>query len=195
MSRLKLISLLSFNAIAAAVIVAQVTFLLSSKDEGPSALQLACLDDSGASATGAGQLAGDRGFATVEEAETFICHRIAYPRDLNGWLIEDISAMRRSTARDTALGQGFASVTLNYVLGRSKADLRIEVSPFAIDRVEYGVIDKVRIMGATAELIKGLDSNHVILQWRSNGYSFYTEARLTDEFSMADLLAVLNSIE
>lgn len=195
MSRLKLISLLSFNAIAAAVIVALLTILLTSQEEQASALQIACLEDSGAAAAGVGQLAADRSFQTIEEAEAFICHRIAYPRDPNGWLVEDISAMRRPSTREIAQGRGFASVTLNYVLGRTGADLRIEVSPFAIDPVTFGIVDQVRIMDTKADLILGKDPNHVILQWRSSGYSFYTEAQLTPEFTLEDLFAVLNSIE
>jgi hypothetical protein len=200
MSRFKLICLLSFNAIAAAIIVALVTILLTSAEAGPSALQVACLEDNDTSATGAGQLAGDRGFETIEEAEAFICHRIAYPRDPKGWLMEDISAVRRASTREIAQGYGFASVTLNYRLAKGNtelrnADLRIEVSPFAIDPVTFGIVDQVKIMGAKADLIRGKDANHVILQWRSSGYSFYTEARLTDDFSLTDLLAVLNTIE
>jgi len=195
MSRLKIISLISFNAIAAAIIVALLTILLTAKDDQASALKIACLDDSGAGTSGAGQLTSDRGFKTMEEAEAFICHRIAYPRDTRGWLIEDISAVRKPSTRAVAQGQGFASVTLNYVLGRTAADMRIEVSPFAIDPVTFGIVDRVSIMGTWADLIRGKDHNLVILQWRSSGYSFYTEAKLTDEFSLDDLLAVLNSIE
>jgi hypothetical protein len=200
MSRLKLICLLSFNAIAASIIVALVTILLASSEKGPSALQVACLEDNDTSATGAGQLTGDRGFETIGEAEAFICHRIAYPRDPKGWLIEDISAVRRAPPREIAQGNGFASVTLNYRLARGNTslrdtDLRIEVSPFAIDPVTYGIVDRVKIMGAKADVIRGHDPNLVILQWRSSGYSFYTEARLSNDFSLNDLLTVLNTIE
>ena len=49
-------------------------------------------------------------------------------------------------------------------------------------------------MGAQANLIRGKDPNLVVLQWQSSGYSFYSESRLTDQFSLEDLLAVLNSI-
>ena len=200
MSRFQLICLLSFNAIAAAIVVALVTILLTSTETGPSALQVACLEDNDASATGAGQLAGDRGFESIEEAESYICHRIAYPRDPKGWLMEDISAMRRPSPREIAQGRGFASVTLNYRLAKGNislrnADLRIEVSPFAIDPVTYGIVDHVKIMGARADVIRGDDPNLVILQWRSSGYSFYTEARLSADFSLEDLFAVLNTIE
>jgi hypothetical protein len=200
MRRFKLICLLSFNAIAASIIVALVTILLTSNDKEPSALQVACLEDNDISATGAGQLTGDRGFETIEEAEAFICHRIAYPRDPKGWLIEDLSAVRRAPPHEIAQGRGFASVTLNYRLAKGNAslrnaDLRIEVSPFAIDPVTYGIVDRVKIMGAKADVIRGDDPNLVILQWRSSGYSFYTEARLSDDFSLDDLLTVLNTIE
>jgi hypothetical protein len=195
MSRLKLISLLAFNAIAAALVVALVTVLLTSQAPRTSALQLACLDDGGASAAGADQLAADRSFETVDEAEAFICHHIAYPRNPDGWLYEDISAVRRAPTHEIAQGRGFASVTLNYTLGRTNpADLRIEVSPFAIDPVTFGVVDQVKVMDSRADLIRGKDPDHVILQWRSSGYSFYT-ARLTPDFSLQDLLSILNSIE
>jgi hypothetical protein len=197
MSRLQLICLLSFDAIAAAIVVALVTILVTSAGQGPSPLQAACLDD-GTSAVG--RLGGDRGFESIEGAEAYICHEIAYPRDPKGWLMEDISAMRRASTRELGRGQGFASVTLNYRLTHGNvpirnADMRIEVSPFTIDPVTYGIVGHVKIMGARADLIRGKDPNLVILQWRSRGYSFYTEARLSPDFSLDDLLTILNTIE
>lgn len=196
MTRLKLISLLSFNAIAAALVVALVTVLLTSKEKDElTPLQAACLQDSSPPAASR-QLTSDGNFDSVDEAEAFICHEIAYPRDPQGWVYEDISAVRRASPRWIARGYGFASITLNYTLGRANpADLRIEVSPFEIAPVTYGIVDRILIRDAHADLIYGKEPGHVILQWRNDGYSFYTEAKLTPEFTLDDLMAVLNSIE
>jgi hypothetical protein len=192
MSRLKLISLVCFNAVAAALVVALLTVLLTSDRQQPLEAQMACLQEAGAF-RGAGVLGGDRGFRTIEEAEAFICHEILYPRDPKGWLMEDISATRRAPTPDRLVP--FTSVTLNYQLDRRGPDLRIEVSPTVIEPVRFGIIDHLELMGTTADLIRGLDENHVILQWRARGYSFYTEARLDVGFTFNDLLAVLKTIE
>jgi hypothetical protein len=192
MTRLKLISLLCFNVVAAALVVALLTVLFTSSREQPLEAQMACLQEAGAF-TGAGVLGGDRGFRTIEEAEAFICHEIAYPRDPKGWLMEDISATRRAPTPERPVP--FTSITLNFQLDRRGPDLRIEVSPTVIEPVRFGIIDNVDLMGTKADLIRGIDADHVILQWRARGYSFYTEARLDSGFTFTDLLAVLRTIE
>ena len=196
--RRALIFLLSFNAIAASIVVALVTVLLtSSSGHQLSALQTACLEGgpADASASDSSTVTGSEIFETVDAAEAFICHHIVYPRNLKGLSVEYISASRLAPARDIVQGHGFASITLDYKLaGNAGTDLRVEVSPFEIDPVTFGIVDQVKIMGVDANLIRGKDPNLVVLQWQSSGYSFYSEARLTAQFSMTDLLAVLNSI-
>ena len=189
--RSKLVYLLSLNAILASAVVALSVLIFAN---GGSAEQ--------ASVCGAGEPASDRfvpsndSFESIEEAQRFICHDIAYPRQARGWIFENISASRSAPAAVVGRGLGFASVTLDYMLLNNRgADLRLEVSPFEIDPVTYGIIDHIQIMDSQAALIQGLDENHYIMQWQANGFSFFVEAHLSGDFDLAGLYTILNSIE
>jgi hypothetical protein len=190
--RSKLVYLLSLNAILASAIVALVTVLLT--DGSGSSRRLANCDDDGPVTSQAFVPLNDS-LETISDAEAYICHDIVYPRDTANWKMEHISASRSGPAAYVGRGLGFASVTLDYVLPRSSnADLRIEVSPFQIDPIVYGIVDQVEIMGADANVIQGNDPSVVIVQWEADGYSFYTEAHLVGEFDLPQLFAILNSI-
>lgn len=190
--RSKLIYLWSFNTILAAAVVALVTLLIAS---GGSAEHAVFCGDNGAGTTRDSYLPTSGTFASIEEAQTFICHEVAHPRSTPGWTVENISASRSGPAASVGRGDGFASVTLDYSRPNNPtADLRIEVSPYHIDPIVYGIVDQVEIMGTQANLIEGLDGNHYVMQWEAGGFSFYVEARLTDSFGLPDLYEVLNSI-
>jgi hypothetical protein len=188
----RLLLLVTFNLFAIAAIVVMLFALLTAEDER-SATQASCV--SGPDARSSGRpVTLNEAFASVEDAEAFICHRIAYPRENHGWRLENVSATRNAPARVIAAGRGFASVTLDYAPLQSSADLRLEVSPFDIAPVTYGDIQEVRVMGEPARLIRGSDPTLVVLQWEAEGYNFHAIARLTDDFPLQDLYAVLNSI-
>jgi hypothetical protein len=172
--------------------VALVTLLLVSGDSA--ADRLATCAEAGAPSFSDGFMPNSTGFESIEEAEAFICHEIVYPRATGGWIIEHVSASRSRPAADIVRGIGFASVTLDYGRIQGGADLRIEVSPFRIDPVLYGIVDRIEIMGAQANVIQGKDPSLFIVQWEANGFSFYTEARLAASFGLPDLYTILNSI-
>jgi hypothetical protein len=189
------IYLLSFNAILASIGVALLAMLLTSGGSASGQL-VDCGGVYGAPTTSDDtSMPTNNSFDSVADAESFICHTIIYPTDPHGWLMEHISASRSRSAADVGRGLGFASVTLDYMRLNSDADLRIEVSPFHIDPIEYGIIDHVQIMGTDAKVIQGKDTSRVFLQWEANGYSFFTEAKLTDDFGLEDIYPILNSID
>ena len=188
----KLAYLLSLNAILASAIVVLVTVLLTNGSSGGERLA-SCDDDGLVTRQGVVPLNGSMG--TIREAEAYICHDIVYPRETADWKIEHISATRSGPAAYVGRGNGFASVTLDYVLpGSTNADFRVEVSPFEIAPIMFGVVDKVEIMGAEANVIQGNDPSLVIVQWEADDYSFYAEATLAGGFDLPQLFAILNSI-
>ena len=136
----------------------------------------------------------NREFESVEEAEAFICHRVAYPREPAPWRLETVSATRTRPLADIVDGLGFASVSFDYALPRSDADLRLDVSPFAFD-VAPGEAETVRIAGREARLVRGREAGTYVLQWRSGGLSFYVLARLPQDYPLQDLVRVLETIE
>lgn len=189
-----IISLVAFNLVVASLGMALVTLLLTS-GEGASSRDVACNDDAGVPSISGPLVPVNSALDSIEEAEAFICHRIAYPRDAGRWTLEHISASRSAPAAAIARGRGFASVTLDYELRRSEADLRVEVSPFHIEPVIYGIVDEVRIMGAPANVIQSNEPGLVMLQWEADGYSFFVHAELTADFTLDEVYEILNSIE
>jgi hypothetical protein len=189
--RTKLIYLLSLNAILASALVALTTALLA----GGGSAQHAVLCSGVERSQGERFVPINNSFDSISAAEGFICHEIAYPRSTPGWEFENISASRSGPAVNVGSGYGFASVTLDYERPDDPdADLRIEVSPYRIDPIEYGIIDSVPIMGTDADLIRGVDDGHFIMQWQSRGFSFFVEAMTTDGFDLTTLFDILNSI-
>ncbi len=189
--RSKLVYLCSLNAILASAVVVLAVLLFAN---GDSSLQAgACGPD--VPSDGDRYVPTNDTFNSIAEAEDFICHDVAYPRSTPGWMVENISASRSGPAALVGRGIGFASVTLDYtLLNEEDADMRIEVSPFVIDPVTYGIVDHVQIMDSQAKLIQGLDESHYIMQWQADGFSFYVEANLTDDFDLTQLYEILNSI-
>lgn len=191
--RSAVIYLLCLNAIVASIGVVLVTLLLTAGQ--PAEGRLAQCDASGDPPVASGGLVPvSNALESIDEAEAFICHDIVYPREAHGWLMEQISASRSRPAADVGRGLGFASVTLDYQRLYSDADLRIEVSPFRIDPIVYGIVGQVQIMGSQANVIQGKDPSRVYLQWEADGFSFFSEAQITDDFGLNDLYAILNSI-
>jgi hypothetical protein len=191
--RSKLIGLWSLNTILAAVIVALVTVVFTSGGNSTPAA-LACGDPI-APAEDAAFVPTSQSFDTVEEAEAFICHQVAYPHSTPGWTYELISASRSGPAAYVGRGIGFASITLDYMQPNNPAaDMRVEISPYQIAPVTYGIVDQVELMGSQANLIQGNQPDYYILQWEAKGFSFYVETHLTDDFRLPDLYDVLNSI-
>jgi hypothetical protein len=185
--RSKLVYLFSFNAILASAIVALVTMLAT----GGSAERVFTCGASSISAEGRGFVPINNTFESITEAEAFICHEVPSPQSTPGWRMENISASRNGSKYVS-----FASVTLDYARPDDPAaDLRIEVSPFHIDKLGYGIVDKVEVMGSDADLIQGLDQSHFILQWEADGFSFFVETHITPDFGLPQLYDILNSIE
>ena len=190
--RSKLVYLWSLNAIMASAVVV-LGMLLFEKDN--SAYLAGLCGGADEPKTADRFITTSDTFYSIGEAERFICHDVAYPRQPRGWLVENISATRSAPAAFIGRGIGFASVTLDYMqLNNEAADLRLEVSPFEIDPVTYGIIDHIPIMDSQATLIQGLNASHYILQWQADGFSFYVEANLADDFGLTELYDILNSI-
>jgi hypothetical protein len=191
--RSKLVYLCSLNAILAAILVALATALIAGRDLSHQPTVIC----GGMETSESGRfIPVNNSFDSITSAEAFICHEVPYPRSTQGWEFEHISASRSGPAVNVGRGIGFASVTLDYLQPDDPdADMRIEVSPFAIDAITYGIVDQVEVMGAAADLIRGSRDGQFILQWRADGFSFFVEALTTDDFNLEDLFEILNSIE
>jgi hypothetical protein len=136
-----------------------------------------------------------RGFATIAEAEAFICHRVAYPRDLNGWRLQGVNAMRSHNLGEIIEGKGFASVSIAYTDDRPGTSLRFEVSPFSLVLPESSQQRQIRVRGQPAVLQRGgPGAEFADVTWHRDGLDILATAILGDGFSERDFLTVLESV-
>ena len=107
-------------------------------------------------------------FDTVGDAESFICHSIQYPRDLQGLQLDTISARRDGNLGDVVEGNVDAIVTLTYSGVDEK--LTFEVSPFPIDAPTGGSPSPIIVDGKGGKILETPDSQIV---WWTSGPLFF----------------------
>jgi hypothetical protein len=128
-------------------------------------------------------------FTSIGDAESFICHRIAYPSELQGLKLETISATRDSGLGDVIEGIANAFVTLTYA--GNGASLSLEVSPFPIDApVGATKPESVEVQGQGAKLIE--DAGKQTVWWGKDKLYFLATASGLDRQT---LLAILDSVQ
>ena len=128
-----------------------------------------------------------RTFDTIGGAESFICHSIQYPRDLQGLQPDTISAERDGNLGDVVEGNVDAIVTLTYADSSSK--LTFEVSPFPIDAPAGGSPTPLIVDGKDGKIIETPGTQTV---WWTNGPLFF-QATATG-LDRPTLLKILDSV-
>jgi hypothetical protein len=137
-------------------------------------------------------------FLTLEQAEAFLCHRLAYPRETQGWVLNRIRARRGRPLADTRQGIGDAYSLLDY------ADparpwryiiFRHAVLPF-VDQIKHNSADEpLRVHGRDGFLSHGGTAGEVVVaSWDEAGMQFRVTTVLDADFTLDDFLAILESI-
>jgi hypothetical protein len=139
----------------------------------------------------------NRVFSTIEEAQAFVCFRIPYPRDTEGWQFQAANALR-SHDLGTLLqdARGFRRVMLGYDDGHDGSLLRIEVIYGSIGEVSGGGgEEQTTIHGAPATIATGGPFPAFMgVHWEEGSVGFLATASLTPEFTREDVLRILESI-
>jgi len=134
-------------------------------------------------------------FSSLEEAESFICHRIRYPRETGNLRIERIRAKRSLSLVATLEGAGDAYVLIDYI--GADADhyilARIASLPFT-DLTRSTRDEPLLVQGVEGFLRHGGRTGNVVAVWQKDDLYFSITSQLHDDFTMDDFLAILESI-
>jgi hypothetical protein len=139
-------------------------------------------------------------FATIEEAEAFVCKHLPRPRDTEGLALKEISVTRTSNLGGLIEGGGAFSLRLGYSADADGPapefgtwDLVFEAffpPAFAPDEEADGSL--IQIDGREERLSQA-DSGTTIA-WEQSLYAYRATASLTDDFDLDRLVAVLESV-
>ena len=134
----------------------------------------------------------ERQFETIAQAERFICHSIAYPRDESATL-EGVTAFRSGSLQQVVEGDATAEVRLQYRIAPSGRLLQLNVSPQDLGAPRASPQSQtLRVQGQEALLTPGGPSlDYVQVDWRKDGLSFHAQAQLSDGFTLEMLLVAL----
>jgi hypothetical protein len=138
----------------------------------------------------------NRTFDSVSDAESFICHRVAYPRDTRGFDLATIGGVRTRGLADIIDGEGFAEVALAFARPPASQSFELRVTPFTyegLNALEASSPEAIRIQREPVELVRDAANNRAIVQWQKGGLMFRAEAQLGDGFSLEELLQILET--
>jgi hypothetical protein len=137
-------------------------------------------------------------FATIAEAEAFLCHHLAYPRELPGWELKHIRAQRSQALADTLQGFGEAYVIVDYADPERPwryIIFRHAVLPFNDQLIRRAADESIVVQGQEGFLRRGGTAGEVVVaSWDRDGMQFRVTTVLDAEFRLPDFQAVLESV-
>jgi hypothetical protein len=135
-----------------------------------------------------------RSFQTIEEAEAFICHRVARAEDASGWTLTDIVAHRDRGLNDIVGGTGYAEVRLRYEHASGAVAVLI-VTPFTLPGLTGQGVDKeeISVAGRPADLCEDAPGNPVVI-WHLRDLDIQASARLMGVLTRQQFLEFLASV-
>ncbi len=131
-------------------------------------------------------------FATVAEAEAFICRKLPRPRRTSGLALAGVSTTRSHNLGSVIEGTGGAVTEFSYVGDEPASFLDLTVG-FPESRPETSGEETLRLLGVEAELTRAQDGG-AILTWDKGGMSFRARAGFGAGFDFEDMLVMLESI-
>ena len=136
-------------------------------------------------------------FATVEEAEAFVCKRVPHPRELGVLTLRDVEVVRSTNLGNLIEGEGTAMVAFIYEStgGPSPAfEVGVFFPPQGIPRIEGATAQSITVQGRDALLLEDEDGIGTNVYWSTSDYDFAAAGQLDDSFTLQDMLAVLESV-
>jgi hypothetical protein len=135
-----------------------------------------------------------RSFQAIEDAEAFICHRVARAHHASGWTLTEIVANRDRGLNDIVEGTGYAQVRLRYEHD-SGAVAELIVTPFALPSLTgQGVNqEKIQVAGRPADLYDDALGNPVVI-WHLRDLDIQASAQLMGVLTRQEFLEFLASV-
>jgi hypothetical protein len=134
-------------------------------------------------------------FATIEEAEAFICHRIAYPRNTAGMTLQRIRAKRSNSLAQTLEGSGDAYIILDYAGSNPDYYILARIASLPFTDITRGPRDEdLFVQRVEGFLRHGGREGNVVANWQKDGLYFGMTTQLHDDFTLGNFLEVLESV-
>jgi hypothetical protein len=136
-----------------------------------------------------------RSFQTIEDAEAFICHRVARANTASGWTLTEIVANRDRGLNDIVEGTGYADVRLRYTHDTSGAMADLIVTPFTLARLGGTAAKQqsIEVAGRPAVLYDDALSNPVVI-WRLRDLDIQASAQLMGVLTRQEFVEFLASV-
>jgi hypothetical protein len=136
-----------------------------------------------------------RSFQAIEDAEAFICHRVARAHDASGWTLTAIVASRDRGLNDIVEGTGYADVRLRYAHDASGAIAELIVTPFALPVLASESVkqENIEVAGRPAVLYDDMAGNPVV-NWHLRDLDIQASAQLMGVLTRQDFLEFLASV-
>ena len=133
-------------------------------------------------------------FATVGEAESFVCRPIPHPRDTAGLALNDVEVVRTTNLGKLIEGTGRAIVTIRYSQATSTdPSFSLEVSFPSLDDPELGGSpEPVTVAGQDASLVR--TAGAIFVYWTATQIDFAGSSEMDDAASLDQLLTLLDSV-
>jgi hypothetical protein len=136
-------------------------------------------------------------FATLAEAEAFVCRRLPRPRRLDGLELSLVRVARERNLGDTIEGEGGVFMEYEYGLAAEPATLRLGVNFPPPNTLPEGSGEALSVRGeegriAEGSLQDGVDTAFVV--WIKDGFYFNAHARYSPDFDREALLRILESV-
>jgi hypothetical protein len=131
-------------------------------------------------------------FSTLEEAESFICRRIPHPRDTGNLTLREVRVARELSLGKTIEGEGGADIEIDYAADGSAAGALAFAVVFPPIPLPEGAGELISVRGEDAILASVRTAATV--QWNKGDFTFSAGAEFSPDFSLEDLLAILESV-
>jgi hypothetical protein len=131
-------------------------------------------------------------FATLEEAEAFVCKHIPHPRDTGPLALQHITVTRSHNLGRLIEGIGYTETEFVYTSAQPGVGLTLTVDHPG-HAPETGQHATLKLNGVTAEKLPSSNGSEVLV-WEKDGYGYGADASLGEGLDSEALLAILESI-
>jgi hypothetical protein len=132
-------------------------------------------------------------FQAVEDGERFICHRVPHLRDVEGWHLREVEALRTNDLARVVEGLGFAAVYLRYTNQEQGANLQLDVTPQMFDQAREAGETTVEVGGDDATVLVR-DSGEAVVRWRRNDLDIIARSQLNETWTLPRFLETLQQV-
>ena len=133
-------------------------------------------------------------FATVEEAQAFVCRRVPHPRNTGDLVLRDVAVVRTTNLGRLVEGDGRSALTFHYTEpGSDQPVLSVQASFPSQGAPDFGdaSIEQVRVAGNEATLAR--PEQGVFVYWTDDSFDFAVSSTLADPQQQGELLQILDS--